>query len=162
MTATATCVLPANDTYDPRLDARVRSDVVRYRFKRSLFAALSVLIIMGELLLGVGILLLHVRNPHGTEALALSSVSAFLITVDVAFGIRERASAHHATLNRLLGIRNQMRYPDTSPLWSEYSSIRAYSKINYLEAVFDSCSWSLPDPIEAPTGVAPPPLPTHL
>ena len=134
--------------YDVVLDERVKEDVVRFRFKRTVFAALSIVLILGELILGVSILLTHINNPYGTEAIVLSSMSAFLITLDVSFGIRERASSHHATLNQLIGIRNQMRYPTTSPLWQEYGSVRAYSKINYIEAVCDGCcSWRLPAPI---------------
>ena len=146
-TTTATCVLPASSLYDANLDTRVQADVVRYRFKRTVFAALSILLILSELVLGISILMLHVNNPLGTEAIVLSSVSAFLLALDVSFGIRERASSHHATLNQLIGIRNQMRYPTTSPLWQEYGTVKAYTKINYIEAVCDGCSWRLPMPI---------------
>lgn len=142
------CVLPQNSLYDATLDVRVRADIVRFRFKRTVFAALSIVLILSELVLGVIILVLHVRNPLGTEAIVLSSASAFLLAVDVSFGIRERASSHHATLNQLIGIRNQMRYPTTSPLWQEYGTVKAYTKINYIEAVCDGCSWRLPAPIE--------------
>lgn len=144
---TTVCVLPQNSLFDPILDTRVRADIVRFRFKRTVFAALSIVLILGELMLGVAILMLHVRNPLGTEAIVLSSVSAFMLALDISFGIRERASSHHATLNQLLGIRNQMRYPTTSPLWQEYGTVKAYTKINYIEAVCDGCSWRLPQPI---------------
>ena len=146
-----TCVLPAGAQYDAVLDARVQADVVRYRFKRTVFAALSILLILSELMLGACILLVHVRDPQSDASIAslvvLSSVSAFLLTLDVSFGIRERASSHHATLMQLIGIRNQMRYPTSSPLWQEYGSIKAFTKINYIEAVCDGCAWRLPQPI---------------
>lgn len=145
--ADSTCVLPASAQYDAVLDARLQADVVRFRCRRTVFSALSIVVILSEILLGIAILLTHLSDPHDTQAIVYSSVSAFVITIDVTFGIRERASAHHATLNQLLSIRNQMRYPSTSPLWQEYGSVRAYTKINYIEAVFDGCSWRLPTPI---------------
>lgn len=130
--------------FDALLDERVRTDIVHYRSRRSVFAFLSLLLILAELFLGVSILVAHLNgDPYSTNILVLSSVSAFLITMDVSLGIRERAGAHHATLNQLLGIRNQLRFPSTSILWQEYSTVRAYTKINYIEATLDGCSWRL-------------------
>lgn len=137
--------------YDAALDARVRADIATSRRRRTVFATLSVLLILGELMLGVAILLTHAQDPYGDQAIVLSSVSAFVITLDVSLGIRERAAAHHATLNQLRGVRNQMLYPSSSALWQEYASIRAFTKINYVEAMIDGwCSWSV-------AGSTPPP-----
>lgn len=136
--------------YDATLDARVRSDIVRCRFKRSVFAALSLLIIVGQLSISAAILVTTVRAPdqaHGALAIVLSAFSAFLLTLDASLSIRERASVHHATLTQLTSIRNQMQYPNTSPLWQEYGDVRAYSKINYIEAICDCCSWRVPESV---------------
>ena len=146
---------------DTTLDDRVRNDIGRYRFRRGVFAALSVCVIFAELTFGVATVLAtlaaHNEETTSTHVFVYSAVSAFVITVDVAFGIRERASAHHATLNQLIGIRDQMRNPGSSPLWQEYGTIRAYSKINYIEAVFDSCTWTVPPPLAIPPTLPPAP-----
>ena len=140
--------------YDAALDARVTADIVRYRQRRSVFSALSICLIVSELMLGVAVLFAHINDTHGAQALVLASTSAFLLTLDVSFGIRERAAAHHATLNQLLGIRNQMLFPASSTLWQEYGTVRAYTKINYVEAVLDGCSWYVPVTTGGATGAA--------
>jgi len=131
--------------YDAELDARVSSDIVRFRFRRGVFSVLSLIVIVGELFFGVAFLVTALQHPGSMQAFIYSTMSTFLITLDVTLGIRERASAHNATLNQLIGIRNQMRYPQTSLLWQEYGDIQAYSKINYFEAIFDTCYYTLPN-----------------
>lgn len=140
--------------YDAALDARVQADIVRHRRRRSLFAALSLVVIVGQLGLGVAMLGTTLHSPeegaYGTQAIVLSALSTFLITLDVTLGIRERAAAHHAALYGLLGIRAQLRHPNASPLWADYATIRAHTKINYIDAVADACcAW----PVAAPTSL---------
>ena len=130
--------------YDAELDHRVSHDIVRFRFRRSVFAALSIVIVFGELFFGVAVLVSAISQPESMQALVFSALSAFVITIDVSLGIRERASAHNATLNQLIGIRNQMRYPETSVLWQEYGQVKSYSQINYIESLFDCCSYTVP------------------
>ena len=139
---------------DAALDAQVTFDIVRYRLRRAVFAMLSLVIIVSELGLGIALLLTHSQEPYGAQAVVLSSVSTLVLTLDVSLGIRERASAHHATLNTLVGIRNQVRHPNASPLWQDYATARAFTKINYVEAMMDYCSWR-------ETGVPPEPHPVR-
>ena len=132
--------------YDPVLDELTLTDIARYRFKRSVFAILSIVLITTEMVCSVGLLLASL-NEHHTEALVFAAVSAFVLSVDISFGIRERASSHHATLSSLRGIRSQMRYSETSPLWQEFHQIKSYDKISYIEAACDVFSRSVPAPI---------------
>ena len=137
-------IVTGNEAYDPVLYNRIEVDIVRYRCRRSVFALLSLLIILGQLSVGVGIVVANVAHSdaedYGSEIVVLSSISAFLITMDISLGIRERAAANHAVMQNLFGMRNQMKFPRSSALWQEYGNIKAFARVNYIEAVFDLCS----------------------
>lgn len=149
-------MVASDGQYDAMLDGRVRADIARLRRKRSIFAFLSIMVILTEVTLGVLILVAVMRDASGTDAIIISSISTVLLTIDVSFSIRERAAAHHSTLTQLVGIRNRMRYPQSSPLWQDYHSIKAFDKINYIEAMCDCFSWTVPVPDPRPL---PPELP---
>ena len=122
--------------FDATLDERISEDLDVSRRRRSLFAFLSILIILSEIGTSIALLIASVRNDSHT-AFLLSATSAFTITLDATLGIRERASYYHSSMALLRGIRTQLRHPSTAPLWSEYASVRASRKINYIEAACD-------------------------
>lgn len=137
---------------DPELDARLAVDIARARRRRTVFALLSVGVVASEVVLAAALLLATMRDA-AEDAVSFAAISTFVLTFDAAFGLRERAAAHHAALLQLRGIRDQMRHPLTSPLWQEYGAVRAYTRISYLEAVFDGLGRAPdpPPPVDAAT-----------
>ena len=125
-------------TFDPELDLQLARDIAFFRRRRAIFAALAIVVVLGELTLSVA-LFLATLGDELESALIYSSASALVVTFDIALAIRERAASHHASLNSLIGIRAQMRHPQTSLLWSEYHEVRARGRINYIDALLDSC-----------------------
>lgn len=124
--------------FDSDLDNRVARDIAVYRRRRAIFSFLAILVVLSELTLAVA-LFLATLDDNLEYAIIVSSVSALVITFDIALAIRERAASHHATLNSLLGIRAQMRHPATSMLWQEYHDVRSHQRINYIDALLDGC-----------------------
>lgn len=125
-------------TFDPELDRQLAEDIVFFRRRRAIFAALALVVVFSELTLSVA-LFLATLGDQLESAIVFSSAAALVVTFDIALAIRERAASHHASLNSLLGIRAQMRHPQTSLLWSEYHDVKSMSRINYIDALLDSC-----------------------
>ena len=125
-------------TFDPELDRRLAEDIVFFRRRRAIFSALALVVVFSELTLSVA-LFLATLGDQLESAIVFSSAAALVVTFDIALAIRERAASHHASLNSLLGIRAQMRHPQTSLLWSEYHDVKSMSRINYIDALLDSC-----------------------
>lgn len=123
---------------DLELDRRVTSDIAVFRRRRAVFSFLSIFVVMSELTLAVALFLATLQDDLQSAVIA-SSVSALVVTFDIVLAIRERASCHHATLQTLLGIRAQMRKPESSLLWQEYHDVQAMKRINYVDSLLDSC-----------------------
>lgn len=130
-------------SFDSNLDNRVSRDISRFRAKRALFSALSIVVVTSELSLAAALLASSLNDDY-ESMFVLSALSTFILTLDVTVGIRERASCHHATVNALMGIRQQMRAPQSSLLWQEYYGIQGVRKINYIDSVLDICDCKLP------------------
>ena len=125
-------------TFDSELDRRLAEDIVFFRRRRGIFAALALVVVFSELTLSIA-LFLATLGDQLESAIIFSSAAALVVTFDIALAIRERAASHHATLNSLIGIRAQMRHPQTSLLWSEYQDVRSQTRINYIDSLLDSC-----------------------
>ena len=131
---------------DSVLETRVRQDLHIFRRRRAIFSLLSIVLIVAELFFSISLFFASV-NDEFEVILSLSAIQAFLVSVDLTFGIRERASLNHVMLVQMRGVLHQIHYPETSLLWQEYSTISSSKKINYCDAVFDLCA---PPPVELP------------
>lgn len=127
---------------DAELDALVVAQIGRTRFRRAMFALLSLVVIVAEIGLAVALLVVSVRDDDAASGAIVyfSAASTLVLTMDASLGIRERAASNHAKLNQLLGIRLQLQNPGTSHLWAEYADAMAHSRVNLVEAVLDTCA----------------------
>lgn len=137
--------IPTGIAFDPALNERLSADIRHFRTRRAAFSVLSVFVILCEIATSGAVLVATLEYDHQT-ALIFSAISTFVLTLDAALGVRERASTNHAVLTQLRGVRDQMLNPKTSPLWDDYALARSYTKINYLDAALDACTWQVAAP----------------
>lgn len=117
---------------------QVDEKIAGYRLSRGLYSFVSMLIILAELALAFLLLRATVADASSSDDVYYyAGTSAFLLSVDVTLGIRERAASHHVVVEQLEGLSNQIRNPESSLLWQEFNAIFAGSKISYVESFFD-------------------------
>ena len=128
------------------LQNRVDTDLRSFKIRCGVYCSLSVIFILAEITTACMATILSI-SQYIEYAYVFSAVSALLITIEGTFGIRERAASTFSTVNRLKGIQNHLqmyvtttRNNNLDELWTEYNSIHADRKVNYLEGIMFLCT----------------------
>lgn len=125
---------------------RVDQDLRSFKTRCGVYCALSLIFILSEVTTACMATVLSI-SQYIEYAYVFSAISALLITIEGTFGVRERAASTFSTVNRLQGIQNHIQMYNSvrnsnslDELWTEYNSIHADRKVNYLEGIMLLCT----------------------